>query len=100
MGVVRTGAQALVDSRYSALRGQRVGVLSNPTGVLPNLRHEVDVMHAADDVDLVAVFGPEHGFRGTAQAGSAEGFCRDPRTGVPVYDTYRKSGPELAEVIV
>lgn len=99
MGAARTGVQSLVDSRYAALRGQRIGVLTNPTGVLADLRHEVDVMHA-DDVNLVAVFGPEHGLRATAQAGRAEGFCRDPRTGLPVYDTYRKRGSELADVIV
>ncbi|MEV5084046.1 exo-beta-N-acetylmuramidase NamZ domain-containing protein, partial [Streptomyces sp. NPDC056159] len=49
-------------------------------------------------VDLVAVFGPEHGFRGTAQAGGSEGRYDDPATGLPVYDTYLKSGQPLADV--
>jgi uncharacterized protein YbbC (DUF1343 family) len=49
-------------------------------------------------VDLVAVFGPEHGFRGTAQAGGSEGYYVDERTGLPVYDTYLKSGQPLADV--
>jgi len=40
-------------------------------------------MHASSDVNLVAVFGPEHGFRGTAQAGGSEGDSIDPRTGLP-----------------
>jgi uncharacterized protein YbbC (DUF1343 family) len=56
-------------------------------------------MHGDDAVNLVAVFGPEHGFRGTAQAGRSEGFYYDPRTGLPVYDTYGKSGQALADVI-
>jgi uncharacterized protein YbbC (DUF1343 family) len=55
-------------------------------------------MAASDKVDLAAVFGPEHGFRGTAQAGGSEGFYIDERTGLPVYDTYLKSGQELADV--
>ncbi|GAA4945524.1 hypothetical protein GCM10023238_09720 [Streptomyces heliomycini] len=55
-------------------------------------------MHADDRVDLTAVFGPEHGFRGTAQAGGAEGRHDDPATGLPVYDTYLKSGQALADV--
>jgi uncharacterized protein YbbC (DUF1343 family) len=80
------------------LRGQRVGVITNPTGILPDLRHEVDVMHGDAAVDLIAVFGPEHGFRGTAQAGGSEGFSTDARTGLPVYDTYNKSGQALADV--
>jgi uncharacterized protein YbbC (DUF1343 family) len=62
------------------------------------VRHIVDVMHADDDVHLAAVFGPEHGFRGTAQAGGSEGRYDDPATGLPVYDTYLKSGQALADV--
>lgn len=55
-------------------------------------------MHADDRVNLVAVFGPEHGFRGTAQAGGSEGRYDDPATGLPVYDTYLKSGQALADI--
>jgi uncharacterized protein YbbC (DUF1343 family) len=95
---VRTGLDALMSSRYAILRGQRAGVITNPTGILPDRRHEVDVMHGDNAVDLVAVFGPEHGFRGTAQAGGSQGFYNDPRTGLPVYDTYGKSGRALADV--
>jgi uncharacterized protein YbbC (DUF1343 family) len=95
---VRTGIERLVASRYAILHGRRVGVITNPTGILPDLRHEVDVMHADSAIDLVAVFGPEHGFRGTAQAGGSQGFYDDPRTGLPVYDTYQKSGQTLADV--
>ena len=47
---------------------------------------------ARPPLHIAAIFGPEHGFRGTAQAGGAEGFFRDPKTGRPVYDTYLK-GP-------
>jgi uncharacterized protein YbbC (DUF1343 family) len=79
---VRTGVEALMASGYAAVRGEKVGVVTNPTGILPDLRHEVDVMHGDDAVNLVAVFGPEHGFRGTAQAGGSEGFYYDPRTGL------------------
>ncbi len=55
-------------------------------------------MHADDRVNLTAVFGPEHGFRGTAQAGGSEGRYDDPATGLPVYDTYLKSGQPLADI--
>ena len=55
-------------------------------------------MHADDRVNLIAVFGPEHGFRGTAQAGGSEGRYDDPATGLPVYDTYLKSGQPLADI--
>ncbi|MDN3293554.1 DUF1343 domain-containing protein [Streptomyces ficellus] len=95
---VRTGFDRLADGAYAELAGQRVGVVTNPTGITADARHIVDVMHADDRVDLVAVFGPEHGFRGTAQAGGSEGRYDDPATGLPVYDTYLKSGRALADV--
>jgi uncharacterized protein YbbC (DUF1343 family) len=95
---VRTGLAALIESRYRILRGQRVGVIANPTSVTTALTHEVDVMHASGDVDLVAVFGPEHGFRGTAQAGGSEGDSIDPRTGLPVHDLYAKSWPSMPAI--
>ncbi|MFF3428512.1 exo-beta-N-acetylmuramidase NamZ domain-containing protein [Streptomyces sp. NPDC002602] len=95
---VRTGCDQLAADGYAALAGQRVGVVTNPTGITADARHLVDVLHADERVDLVAVFGPEHGFRGTAQAGGSEGAGRDPATGLPVYDTYDKSGRQLADV--
>ncbi|MFE5796959.1 exo-beta-N-acetylmuramidase NamZ domain-containing protein [Streptomyces sp. NPDC056503] len=95
---VRTGFERLAADGYTPLAGERVGVVTNPTGITPDARHLVDVMHADERVDLVAVFGPEHGFRGTAQAGGSEGRYDDPATGLPVYDTYLKSGQPLADV--
>ncbi|WP_044380466.1 exo-beta-N-acetylmuramidase NamZ family protein [Streptomyces cyaneogriseus] len=97
-GRLRTGFERLAADGYALLDGERVGVVTNPTGVTRDVRHIVDVMHADDRVDLVAVFGPEHGFRGTAQAGGSEGRHDDPATGLPVYDTYLKSGRPLADV--
>ncbi|MFI8449476.1 exo-beta-N-acetylmuramidase NamZ family protein [Streptomyces erythrochromogenes] len=95
---VRTGFERLAADGYEVLAGQKVGVVTNPTGITADARHLVDVLHADERVDLVAVFGPEHGFRGTAQAGDSEGASRDPATGLPVYDTYDKSGQRLADV--
>lgn len=94
---MRTGFERLAADGYAVLAGQRVGVVTNPTGITADARHLVDVLHADERVDLVAVFGPEHGFRGTAQAGGSEGAGRDPATGLPVYDTYDKSGQRLAD---
>ncbi|MFF0736510.1 exo-beta-N-acetylmuramidase NamZ domain-containing protein [Streptomyces chartreusis] len=97
-GRLRTGFERLAADGYSVLDGQKVGVVTNPTGVTRDVRHIVDVMHADDLVNLTAVFGPEHGFRGTAQAGGSEGRYDDPATGLPVYDTYLKSGQPLADI--
>ncbi|MEU1851550.1 DUF1343 domain-containing protein [Streptomyces sp. NPDC019990] len=94
----RTGFERLAHDGYALLEGEKVGIVTNPTGITRDVRHIVDVMHADDRVDLAAVFGPEHGFRGTAQAGGSEGRHDDPATGLPVYDTYLKSGHALAEI--
>ncbi|MDH6433081.1 uncharacterized protein YbbC (DUF1343 family) [Streptomyces sp. SAI-144] len=94
----RTGFENLAASGYEQLSGERIGIVTNPTGVTRDVQHIVDVMHADPRVDLTAVFGPEHGFRGTAQAGGSEGRYDDPATGLPVYDTYLKSGRPLADI--
>ncbi|MFF7490980.1 exo-beta-N-acetylmuramidase NamZ domain-containing protein [Streptomyces luteogriseus] len=95
---LRTGFERLAQDGYSLLDGAKAGIVTNPTGITRDARHIVDVMHADARVDLTAVFGPEHGFRGTAQAGGSEGRYDDPATGLPVYDTYLKSGRALADV--
>lgn len=97
-GGVRTGFDRLAADGYRLLAGEKVGVVTNPTGITPDVRHIVDVMHADPRIDLAAVFGPEHGFRGTVQAGGGEGTATDPATGLPVYDTYQVSGQPLADV--
>ncbi|GIE88545.1 exo-beta-N-acetylmuramidase NamZ family protein [Actinoplanes regularis] len=84
---VRTGMDRLAADGWAAVKGERVGVVSNPTGVDREYRHLVDRMHA-DGVTIGGVFGPEHGFRGSAQAGGSEGTGTDARTGLTVYDAY------------
>lgn len=99
-GGVRTGADVLAAGDWSRISGRRVGIITNPTAVLAApetlLRHIVDDIHDGRSVTIVAVFGPEHGFRGTAQAGGSEGNVADPRTGLPVYDAYGANADKLA----
>ncbi|HEY0541606.1 MAG TPA: DUF1343 domain-containing protein [Actinoallomurus sp.] len=93
---VQTGFDVLHAGGYQPLKAQKVGMVANPTAVVRDLTHEVDVMHGSGAVDLVAVFGPEHGFRGSAQAGGSEGSYKDPRTQIPVYDAYAKSVAQIS----
>lgn len=95
---VRTGFAVVRDAGYQAFRGRKLGLIANPTSVDERLRHIADVLHAAPGVQLKAIFGPEHGFRGTAQAGFSEKRSIDPRTGISVYDIYTINGPALDEV--
>jgi uncharacterized protein YbbC (DUF1343 family) len=96
---VQTGLAVLASSGFAALAGQRVGVISNPTGVDSDYRHLVDLLHESGRVDLAAAFGPEHGFRGSAQAGGSEGTGIDARTGITVYDAYGASQAKWADLI-
>ena len=104
VGVVQVGAEVLVASKYAALAGvQRLGIVANPTSILPQtLQHIVDRMHAdtaAGLLNLVCVFGPEHGFRGDAQAGDGAATGVDPQTNLTVYNTYGASVGKLTAVI-
>ncbi|MFC7246711.1 exo-beta-N-acetylmuramidase NamZ domain-containing protein [Catellatospora aurea] len=96
---VQTGLDRLVAERFATLAGQKVGVVSNPTGVDADYRHLVDLIHESGRVDLVAAFGPEHGFRGSAQAGGSEGTGVDARTGITVYDAYGASLAKWEEMM-
>ncbi|SEM34700.1 exo-beta-N-acetylmuramidase NamZ domain-containing protein [Nonomuraea pusilla] len=94
---VRTGAERLATDPALA-GGTRLGLITNPTGVLPDLTPTTDALLAAG-LPLTALFGPEHGLRGTAQADGSEADFTDPRTGLPVYDTHKLSGAALDEVV-
>lgn len=94
-GRTSPAADTLAAQGWRGLAGRRLGIVSNPTGVLRDGTHVVDSMVRAG-VRPTAVFGPEHGFRGTAQAGGSEGDYLDPRTGIPVYDAYGATATKLA----
>lgn len=87
---VKTGIEVLKKQNFKILEGLRVGLVTNPTGVDNDLRSDVDILHAAKNVKLVALFGPEHGVRGNVHAGDAVANDSDPVTGLPVYSLYGK----------
>ncbi len=88
---VRTGLEVLLESRLDLVKGKRVGLIVNPTGVDSRLRSGVDLLKAAAGVNLVALYGPEHGVRGDAQAGQYVPFYFDRRSGLPVFSLYGQS---------
>lgn len=94
---VISGLDTLLDTRLDLLRGLRVGLISNPTGVTADVTPNVDALRAAG-VNLVALYGPEHGFASHVQDGLEVGHALDARTGLPVYSLYgeaRKPTPEM-----
>ena len=96
---VRTGIEVLKASGFRQLEGKRVGLITNPTGVDNDMVSDIDILAAAKNVKLVALFGPEHGVRGSAHAGDAVGNAADPTTGVPVYSLYGKNRMPSREML-
>ncbi|HEY89033.1 MAG TPA: DUF1343 domain-containing protein [Thermoflexia bacterium] len=84
---VKTGLDVLLNTQLDLLLGQRVGVVTHPAAVTANLVGIVDALRAAD-VNLTALFGPEHGFDGSAADGAAVQDAVHPRTGLPIYSLY------------
>ena len=85
---VQSGLEVLKDLGYEQLADHKVLVLTNPTEITPELDLGVDVMAESGNVNLVGIMGPEHGFRGTAQAGGSTDTFTDEKTGLTVYDAY------------
>jgi len=96
--VVRPGVEVLITEAPDLLAGGRVGLITNQTGVDSRGVSTVDLLYRAPGVDLVALFGPEHGIRGEVTGGHHVGESRDPRTGLVVHSLYgatRKPTPGM-----
>jgi uncharacterized protein YbbC (DUF1343 family) len=101
---VLTGVEVLEERDFDLLRGKRVGLVTNPTGVDRSLRSTIDILH--EHVNLTALFGPEHGVRGDYSAGDHVEDQVDAKTGIPVFSLYgsnrkpRKEALDLVDVLV
>ena len=85
---VLTGIDVLQKEGFPQLVGKRVGLVTNPSGVDRNVRSTIDILFEAPLVNLVALYGPEHGVRGDVYAGDHVSDSVDPKTGLPVYSLY------------
>lgn len=96
---VKTGVEMLREGGFECLKGKRVGLVTNPTGVDSNLKSTVDILFEADEVNLVALYGPEHGVRGDVLAGEKVSDQVDAKTGLPVHSLYGKTRKPTAEML-
>jgi uncharacterized protein YbbC (DUF1343 family) len=95
---VKTGVEVLFEKRLDLIRGKRVGLITNPSGVDSHLDSIVELFRAQPDVKLVALYGPEHGVRGDAQAGQTVPFYYDQHFQLPVFSLYgqtHKAPPDM-----
>ncbi|MGH9467684.1 MAG: exo-beta-N-acetylmuramidase NamZ domain-containing protein, partial [Terriglobales bacterium] len=89
-GQVLTGLDVAKARRFRLLRGKRVGLITNPTGLDREGNRNIDDM-VADGIHVTAAFSPEHGWSGTLNG--PVGNARDASTGVPVFSTYSSDHP-------
>ena len=98
--MVVLGNERLLDEEFDLIRGKRVGLITNPSGVDSSLRSTADRLASAE-TELVALYGPEHGIRGDAEDGvRLRGSARDPRTGAALFSLYgdsRKPAPHMLD---
>ena len=96
--MVKTGLDILVHEKPHLLANQRVGLVSMPAAVLPDLTPSLDALCGAG-ISVIALFGPEHGFGGAALDGAHVDHAIDPRTGLPVFSLYGAINEPTAEML-
>lgn len=79
---IKTGIEVLKEQGSDAWRASRVGLITNPTGVDNRMKSTIDILHEAPNVNLVALYGPEHGVRGDVHAGDHVTDIKDATTGL------------------
>ncbi len=87
--MVRPGIEVFLSDLPPALRGKRVGLITNHTGIDRSRTSDIDLIAGHKELKLAILMAPEHGIRGTAAAGAKVGDETDPRTGVPVASLYK-----------
>jgi uncharacterized protein YbbC (DUF1343 family)/CubicO group peptidase (beta-lactamase class C family) len=87
-GKVQTGIDVLEKEKFTALKGLRVGLITNHSGIDSSGHLTLNILYKAPGVKLTAIFSPEHGLSGNVEEASTVRSSRDPKTGLPVYSLY------------
>jgi uncharacterized protein YbbC (DUF1343 family) len=96
---VKTGLEVLAARNFDILKGKRVGLITNPTGIDSRFRTSADLIFNAPGINLVALYGPEHGVRGDFGAGDKIETISDPITNLPVYSLYGATRKPTKEML-
>ncbi len=98
----KSGLEVLFEKHLDLLRGKRIALITNPTGVNSKLESIIDLFKANPEIKLVALLGPEHGIRSNAQAGEYVSYYFDQDFKLPVYSLYgserKKSNNHLSGI--
>jgi len=96
---VAPGVEVLLSDSLRLIQGKRVGLITNQSGRDRRGTSTIDLLFHAPGVRLTALFGPEHGLRGAAQAGEKISSTVDSATGVPIYSLYGQTNAPTAEML-
>ncbi|HOT98314.1 MAG TPA: DUF1343 domain-containing protein [bacterium] len=96
---VRLGVDLLLSDSLALIQGKRLGLITNATGLTSNHESTIDALVQTPGVQLVALFGPEHGVRGDAEAGKAIDNYVDEKTGIMVYSLYGRNHKPTPEML-
>ena len=96
---VKLGVEVLFEKRADLIRGKHVGLITNPTGLDSKLDSIIERFRAQPDSQLVALYGPEHGVRGNAQAGEYVAFYFDEHFKLPVFSLYGQTHKPPADMM-
>ncbi len=97
---MRPGVEVLLTDSLHLVEGRRVGLITNHTGIDAEGVSTIDRLHGHPSIELVALYSPEHGIRGTAEAGELVDHSVDEATGLPVHSLYgetRRPTPAMLE---
>lgn len=98
-GRILPGIDVLLEEHLETLAGKRVGLITNHTGLTADSISTIDALANAPNVDLVALFGPEHGLRGLAEAGELVDSDVDAMTGLPIRSLYADTRAPTAAML-
>lgn len=97
---IKLGVERLLDEKIDLLRGARVGLVCNQASVDHRFRHGADLFHEHPDINLTALFGPQHGIRGDVQDNMIEtGHATDKKTGLPIFSLYSETREPTEEML-
>jgi uncharacterized protein YbbC (DUF1343 family) len=95
----KLGSEVLLEKERHLLQDKRVGLVTNQSGINSRGESTIELLQDAEDLELTALYGPEHGIDGTAQAGEyVESYIHE-ELGIPVYSLYGKTRMPTAEML-
>lgn len=97
---VKLGLEKILDEKVASLKGMRVGLVCNPASVNHQFQHAADLFYENEQINLTALFGPQHGIRGDVQDNMIEtSHIVDSQTEIPIYSLYSETREPTEEML-